>query len=201
MAKVLVLKGSPKGEASFSGKTVDAFVQSYRESHPQDEVEVLELFRMQFPIITQEILDHWDGKEQEHRPEFDMLDGLCKQFSQADKYIISSSHWNGMVNPCIVHYMVCVLRAGVAFYYDKQGCHGMLGGKRVQIVLSSGGICENAVPTVRCYGEDWLRGVLGHCGMEDIRTLFVQGMEEFPEKEQEILQNAVVRAKELAKEF
>jgi len=44
VARLLHIEASPRGAESFSARAAAAFVDEYRRSHPQDEIEQLRLF-------------------------------------------------------------------------------------------------------------------------------------------------------------
>lgn len=62
MASVLVVKGHPlTAQESRSVKALSAFLDSYKENHPDDEVTVLELYRDDIPEIDEELLSGWEA--------------------------------------------------------------------------------------------------------------------------------------------
>lgn len=196
---ILVLKSSPMGQDSVSNQAADAFVAAYAKAHPEDTILVRDLSAMELPSITKEVLTFWNRGLDESTATGPLatLLSLCNEFVAADRYVIAASHWNLMVNPVLVQYMVCVMRAGKTFRYTEEGSVGLLTGKKAQLILASGGLCENADPTSRCYGEDWLRGLLTMAGVSPISTLFIQGMEAFPQREKEIVEEGIAKAARL----
>ena len=51
------------------------------------------------------------------------------------------------------------------------------------------------------FGDRYLRAVLAFMGVTDVETLAVEGMAATPDKAQDIKQQAIQRANELAKQF
>ena len=51
MARVLYLQASPRRERSYSIAVSDAFVKSYAQCHPEDEVETVDLFEADLPAF------------------------------------------------------------------------------------------------------------------------------------------------------
>jgi FMN-dependent NADH-azoreductase len=49
MSHLLYIQASPRGERSYAIQAADAFVQSYRESHPEDSVATINLFEKDLP--------------------------------------------------------------------------------------------------------------------------------------------------------
>ncbi|MGI6030399.1 MAG: FMN-dependent NADH-azoreductase [Eubacteriales bacterium] len=197
--RILVLKASPLGHDSVSNAAADAFVEACRTAHPEHQITIKDLSALTLPPITADVLRYWDRglREEEATGDLATLLSLCNEFVAADAYVIAASHWNLMVNPTLVHYMVCVMRAGKTFRYTENGSVGLLTGKKAQLIIASGGHCQDAAPTVRCYGEDWLRGLLTMAGVQDISTLFIQGMEQEPQRANEIVAQGIAQAAQL----
>ena len=49
MSKLLNIQASPRGERSYSISVTDAFIKSYRQANPADEIVTLNLFTKELP--------------------------------------------------------------------------------------------------------------------------------------------------------
>jgi hypothetical protein len=66
MAKMLYIEASPRKERSASIKVALEFVDTYREAHPDDRVELLDLWEESLPAFSGDVIDakcridgHW----------------------------------------------------------------------------------------------------------------------------------------------
>jgi FMN-dependent NADH-azoreductase len=49
MCSVLYIQASPRIERSYSIAAANTFIESYRETHPKDEITTINLFRKDLP--------------------------------------------------------------------------------------------------------------------------------------------------------
>ena len=72
MAKLLYIQASPRGERSKSMQVADAFIKAYRQSHPSDTVETLNIFGIRADYMRQfkEYLEEEGLPANEDRIEF-----------------------------------------------------------------------------------------------------------------------------------
>src|SRR5258707_6628105 len=69
-----------------------------------------------------------------------------------------------------------VVRAGRTFTYSEGGPEGLLKGKRLILVLASGGVYSNGPAKQLDFQEPYLRAVLGFIGLTDIGVVRVEGV-------------------------
>ena len=201
MEKILVITASPLAEDSVSCRLADSFMKNYQEAHPEDQRKRIELSRLELPEIDQELIAYFHGQSDGDNGVYTEIDDLCEEFMMADRTVFALPHWNLIVPPKMVSYSLAVMRAGKSFRYTEKGPVGMLDNKKALILLASGGTCNTDNPIMHCYGVDWLKGILGLCGIEDVSVLYAQGMEERPDKKQEIVNNACLEVEAFSKEW
>ncbi len=51
MAKVLYIKASPRAGRSYSAAGAEAFLESYRQIHPGDEIKTVDVFDGELPAL------------------------------------------------------------------------------------------------------------------------------------------------------
>ncbi|QXJ36800.1 FMN-dependent NADH-azoreductase 2 [Parageobacillus caldoxylosilyticus] len=82
MAKLLYITANPKREEeSYSLSVGRAFLNAYKQQHPQDEIVELDLYRTDIPFIDTDVLNGW-GKLQQGQA-FEQLSEEEKQKSAA----------------------------------------------------------------------------------------------------------------------
>ncbi|WP_195267125.1 NAD(P)H-dependent oxidoreductase [Eubacterium sp. 1001713B170207_170306_E7] len=201
MEKILVITASPLAEASVSCKLAEIFMKNYQEAHPEDHLKRIDLSRLELPEIDEELIAYFNGQSGENKSAYSEIDALCEEFMTADRTVFALPHWNLTVPPKMVSYSLAVMRAGKSFRYTEEGPVGMLENKKALILLASGGTCNTDNRIMHCYGVDWLKGILGLCGIEDVSVIYAQGMEERPDKVQEIVKNACLEVEAFSKEW
>lgn len=187
-------------ETSVSRKMADCFYDVYSQAHPEDSVEIIDLPTIDFPEFSADLINYFNGV----RPTgdgYEKIDALCDAFCEADRYVFAMPHWNLIVPPKVIAYSLCTMRAGRCFKYTEAGPVGLLKNKQAAILLASGGTCNTENPIMHCYGVDWLKGILGLCGITDIATIFAQGMEERPQQMDEIVENALIKVNAFAQNW
>ncbi|MEC0312573.1 NAD(P)H-dependent oxidoreductase [Bacillus subtilis] len=104
MAKVLYITAHPHDEAtSYSMATGKAFIESYKEANPNDEVVHIDLYKENIPHIDADVFSGW-GKLQSgtgfeelsesEKAKVGRLGELSDQFASADKYVFVTPLWN-----------------------------------------------------------------------------------------------------------
>lgn len=181
MAKLLYIESSPRKARSASIGAARAFLESYKESHPNDEVEVLDLWAVDLPEITEEILNirYALGSGQALTSDQEAAWGKVVQavehFKSADKYVFSVPMWNFNVPYKLKHYMDAITHPGLTFSFSPEtGYQGLVTGKPVTVVYSRGGEYREgpaqAYDQQTKYMEQWL----GFIGFTDVRAIFVE---------------------------
>ncbi|WHX42436.1 FMN-dependent NADH-azoreductase [Mesobacillus sp. AQ2] len=211
MATVLYITANPKAvEESFSLTVGEEFIKAYRENNPADEVVRLDLYKMDVPFIDTDVFSGW-GKLQkgsafeqlsdDEKQKVSAINTLTDQFVAGDKYIFVTPFWNFSFPPKMKAYIDNIAIAGKTFKYTAEGPVGLLGGKKALHIQARGGVYSEGPAKEMEFGDRYLRTVLAFMGIEDAETLAIEGMAAMPEKAEEIKQQAIQRANELAKQF
>lgn len=210
MAKVLFIQANPKPtEQSFSLSVADEFLKTYQQENPQDEITKIDLFQIELPEIDHDVFSGW-GKLQQGVPFNELtpaeqrkvarIDELTNQFMEADKYIFVTPMWNFSFPPRMKAYLDAICIAGKTFKYTEQGPVGLLSGKKAVHIQARGGIYSGPAASVE-FGDRYLKAVMAFIGVTDFESVIVEGMNQNPDQADAIKANAIVNAKEVAKQF
>ncbi|EIJ80727.1 azoreductase [Bacillus methanolicus PB1] len=211
MAKVLYITAHPLNETqSFSLAAGKAFIDTYKEVNPNDEVVHIDLYKESIPQIDADVLSGW-GKlrsgqafeelSSEEQAKVGRLSELCEQFIAADKYVFVTPLWNFSFPPVMKAYLDSVAVAGKTFKYTEQGPVGLLTDKKALHIQARGGIYSEGPATELEMGHRYLDVMMKFFGVPSFEGLFVEGHNAMPDKAQEIKENAIARAKDLAQTF
>jgi FMN-dependent NADH-azoreductase len=211
MAQVLYITGHPLNETqSYSLAVGKAFIETYKEVNPNDEIVHLDLYNENIPHIDADVFSGWgklrSGKEfaelsAEEKEKVVRLGELSEQFIAADKYVFVTPLWNFSFPPVMKAYLDSVAVAGKTFKYTEQGAVGLLTDKKALHIQARGGVYSEGPAAQMEMGHRYISVMMSFFGIPALEGLFIEGHNAMPDKAQEIKENAIARAKDLAHTF
>lgn len=211
MAQVLYITAHPHDESqSYSMAVGKAFIDSYKENNPNDEVIHMDLYSENIPHIDADVFSGWgklrsgqafDELSAEEKAKVSRLNELSEQFVAADKYVFVTPLWNFSFPPVMKAYLDSVAVAGKTFKYTEQGPIGLLSGKKALHIQARGGVYSEGPAAQLEMGHRYITIMMGFFGINEVEGLFVEGHNAMPDKAQEIKENAIARAKDLGHTF
>lgn len=105
-------------------------------------------------------------------------DALVAELMAQDVIVMAVPMINFGVPTQLKNWIDAVARAGVTFRYTANGPEGLVKGKKVYVVVASGGM-HRGQPTDGI--TPYLRTVLGFMGMSDVEFIYAEGMGMGPE--------------------
>jgi FMN-dependent NADH-azoreductase len=212
MAKVLYITANPRDESqSYSMAVGKAFIETYKGVNPTDEVVHIDLYKEYIPQIDADVLNGWDklrsgqGFEQlssEEQAKVSRLSELCDQFIAADKYVFVTPLWNFLYPTVMKAYLEAVSVAGKSFKYTEQGQPvGLLTNKKAVHIQARGGFYSEGPAAELEMGHRHFQVMMKFFGVPSFEGIFVEGHNKVREKAQEIKENAISRAKDVACTF
>lgn len=206
MSRVLVVRAHPfDSSVSRSMKVLDAFLEEYRKANPDDHIKELNLYQVAMPEIDRDLLTAWqelrqgthfDQLTERQQEKVTLFDHYTDDFLQIDKVIIANPLWNLHVPSRLKSWIDTVTVAGKTFRYTETGSEGLVHDKKLLHIQANGGVFSGKDPA-----SQYIRTIFGFLGIENCSQLFVEGMDHNPEDADEIVADAVEKAKELGKTF
>ncbi|WP_078595978.1 FMN-dependent NADH-azoreductase [Evansella clarkii] len=208
MANVLFIKANNRPiEQSVSVKLYQSFVDSYKETHPEDAITELDLFEENLPYYDNEKITAMFklSKGMELTPEEEKSAGLVNkylnQFLEADKVVFAFPLWNFTV-PAVLHtYMDYLAQAGKTFRYTEEGPVGLLNDKKVLLLSARGGVYSEGPAAAAEMCVNYVSTMLGFWGVQDITKVIVEGHNQFPDQAENIVNEGVEKAASEAVNF
>lgn len=208
MANVLYVKVNPQvDEAAFSTRLAKAFLDEYQTVNPSDTVTTVDLYKEGVPLIDSDVLSAW-GKAEANQEltadeavKVERMGALLEQFLQADKVIFSAPMWNLSFPPLMKAYIDNILIAGKTFKYTESGPVGLATGKKVALLEARGGIYSEGPAAELEFTQKYFRTVMSFIGIQDVDLVVAEGMAYTPAEADQILTNAIEKAKNVAKTF
>ncbi|WML43522.1 FMN-dependent NADH-azoreductase [Neobacillus sp. PS3-40] len=211
MAKVLYITAHPHNETqSYSMAVGKAFIDTYKEVNQNDEITHLDLYKENIPYIDADVFSGWgklqsgqafDQLSAEEKAKVSRLGELSDQFVSADKYVFVTPMWNFSFPPVMKAYLDSVAVSGKTFSYTAQGPVGLLKGKKALHIQARGGNYSEGPAAQMEMGHRYISVMMNFFGIPTLEGIFVEGHNAMPDKAQEIKENAIARAKDVAHTF
>jgi FMN-dependent NADH-azoreductase len=210
MAKVLYVQASPRGERSYSTAAAEAFLASYREANPKDEILTINLFTKELPPFDGNVLQakynimHGEEHSEQDRAAWRAVEAVIEEFKTADKYVLSIPMWNFGIPYRLKHYIDILVQPTYTFSVTDQGAYeGLVTGKPMFIACSRGGAYSPGTGAEAFdHQVPYLRTILGMIGFTDPIILLVEPtLAAGPEAAKKAREEALDEAREMAKSF
>ena len=210
MSTLLYIQSSPRGQRSKSITVADAFVETYKQKHPDDKIVTLDIFKEKLPafdgltVQAKYTILHGQKHSKEELQAWKKVEKIIERFKSADKYVLAVPMWNFGIPYRLKQYIDILVQPGYTFSYSPEtGYKGLITGKPIVTVYARGG----EYPT-GSQGEaldmqtKYLQLILGFIGFTNIRSVIVeptlQGSAEAIEAR---VQKAIDAARKIAEDF
>jgi FMN-dependent NADH-azoreductase len=208
MANVLFIKANNRPiEQAVSVKLYHKFLESYKESHPEDTITELDLFEENLPYYDNEKITAMFklSKEMEltasEQEAAELVTKYLNQFLKADKVVFAFPLWNFTV-PAVLHtYLDYLAQAGKTFRYTAEGPVGLLADKKVALLNARGGVYSEGPAQSAEMAVNYVKTMLSFWGVQDLTSVIIEGHNQFPDKAEEIIEEGLAKAASIANEF
>jgi len=209
MSKLLYIQASPRIERSYSIAVADAFVSTYKQANPKDEIVTMNLFKKDLPpfdgLTVQAKYTILHGLK--HSPEelgaWRKVEDLIAEFKSADKYAMAVPMWNFGIPYRLKQYLDILVQPTYTFSFSPQeGYKGLVLGKPIFVAYSRGGAYpKGSAEEAFDLQIKYLQLILGFIGFTDVRTLHVEPTLAGPDVAKKKREEAIANAKEMALKF
>ncbi|MBE0535926.1 MAG: NAD(P)H-dependent oxidoreductase [Phycisphaerae bacterium] len=210
MSRVLYIKASPRGGRSKSIAVADAFIAEYKKHHPDDEIEVFDLFEADLPsfdgLTVQAKYTIMHGKEHTDAElkAWRRVEELIEHFKSADKYVLAVPMWNFGISYRLKQYIDILVQPGYAFTYSpEEGYKGLITGRPLFVAYARGGAYgEGTGSDALDYQKKYIEVIFPFMGFTDIRPVVVEPTLQGGEATaKQVLEQGIDRARQLAPAF
>lgn len=199
MASVLLVTSSPRGADSVSSAIAGelaqglaqggTLVQRHLGSAPVPHLDTVTTAAIRKPAADR------SPAEAEAAA---LSDQLVAELQAADIIVLATGLINFGLYSTLKAWIDHIARAGVTFRYTEKGPVGLVTGKKIYVVLSSGGVYSQGPAAPMNHAVPYLKTVLGFMGMSDVEILPVEGLGLGPDAAQKAIAAAKAKAQELA---
>ena len=114
-----------------------------------------------------------EARSEEQKQRLAFSDQLIEELQQADHIVLTTPMYNFSVPANLKAWIDLICRAGVTFQYTAEGPAGLLKGKQVDIIITTGGVpLQSPVDFV----SDYLKQVFRFIGIEQINIIAADQM-------------------------
>jgi FMN-dependent NADH-azoreductase len=209
MSRLLYIEASPSKRRSHTIGAARAFLSSYAQSHPDDHLETLDLWRADLPPFDDEAIEAKFAvlRRQSFTPaQLETWSGVqrvSRHFNSFDKYLIATPMWNFGIPYVLKHYIDVVTLAGENWSWTPAaGYLPLLSGKKAALIYSSAG--DYAIgPSYHesDFQKPYLRRWLNFIGVHDLAEIALAPTLADAARVAAVTADAQARAAELARGF
>ena len=209
MAKLFYIESSPRKNRSTSIEIAKIFLDEYRKKHPQDEVIVKDLWKIELPIFDGDVIDakyaimHQQPHTEAQVKAWIGVEDLIAEFKSADKYVLSLPMWNFGIPYKLKHYIDILVQPGYTFETTAEGeYNGLVKGKRMLVIYSRGGAYVT-VPGLEQLDlqKKYIETIFGFIGFQNLQSIIIEPTQMGEDKKKESLKDAKEKAQKAAAQF
>lgn len=201
MQSILLLTASPRTD-SHSTKIATELAERLVSLNPASTIVRRDLGKDPLPhidaVYTTAIRKPEDARSAEEAEAAKKSDELVSEFLSADILVIGTGLINFNIYSSLKTWIDHIVRAGLTYKYTESGPVGLVMGKKVYIVLASGGIYTQGPAAPLNHAAPYLKSVLGFIGITDVETIPVEGLSVGPDGAERAIAAARTRIAQLA---
>jgi FMN-dependent NADH-azoreductase len=197
MRQILCLTSSPRRDTSYSNLVAARLLKELRIVHPDAGVTIRDLAGNPLPHIDEDFVTATrsvaGARSSRQQALVEQSDILVDELLQADTIVIAAAMINYGIPSTLKAWIDYICRPGRTFRYTEHGTKGLLGGRRVILVLARGGIFSGGPLRAMEYDESYLRSVLAFLGITDVERILIEGVGLGPEAAERAVDSAIRR--------
>ncbi|MEQ8344226.1 MAG: FMN-dependent NADH-azoreductase [Sneathiellaceae bacterium] len=202
MSEILLVTSSPRGTASHSSRIAGELARGLQAASPGSRLAVRDLAAQPLPHIGSDfaagIHAPADTRSAAQAQAVASSDAAVAELLAADTVVIAAGLINFAVPSTLKAWLDHVARAGQTFRYSEKGPEGLVTGRKVYLVIASGGVYSDGPAAAFDHAVPYLRTMLGFLGMTDVELIRVEGVAMGPDAEARALSQARAQLSGLA---
>ncbi|HEY0945881.1 MAG TPA: NAD(P)H-dependent oxidoreductase [Opitutaceae bacterium] len=176
-SSLLLINASPRGERSSSRKLAATYLAAWKAAHPAGQAVVRDLAVDQPPVLTEAWIAGAYSAPEQRSPEAQaaiaVSDALVDELLAAGEIVIATPVYNFSVPGVLKLWIDQIARFGRTFSVDASGYQGLAAGRRVKVLVTSGGDLRLGQPFgAMNFVEPYLRGVFGFIGITEVEFVY-----------------------------
>ena len=178
---LLLLDASPRGERSHSRKLAQEYLATWQAAHPAGTIVTRDLGHEPPPFVNEAWVEGAFTPAENHsaaaRAAIRISDRYVDEILAAEEIVIATPIYNLTIPAALKAWIDQISRYGRTFTRGENGFTGLLGGKRVRIIVSSGSDFRPEGPGgAYNFVEPYLRTFLGWLGITDVTFVYAHSL-------------------------
>jgi len=177
--QILHLNSSGSDERSWTGIASKMFFTAYKSRNCHHIIKEVNLWDKE---LLQYDLSHVASKMRmvtgEDKPSdkenFEPVEKMVKTLFSADKLVVSCPMWNYSIPYVLKQYIDCVVQPGMTFRETSSGPQGLLTGRLLLLITSSGGDYSTGSMKALDYQVPYLKDIFGLIGFTDVTHIYIK---------------------------
>ena len=180
MSTLLKIDVSPRGDHSISRKLSNHFAKEWQSNHVGGKIVTRDLATTKIPYVDLPwIAGAFSAPDQhtaEHKAALKISDELIAELLAADEVVISTPMYNFNVPAVLKAWIDHIVRFNKTFVYTAEGGEGLVKGKKVTVIITSGSEYTAGSP-LESYNLEgpYFRVVFGFIGITDVTIVHAGG--------------------------
>jgi FMN-dependent NADH-azoreductase len=191
MKALLHINSSLFSGAGQSSQLAQQFVEGWRAAHPGADVIIRDIGAEPVPHLDAArfgaLISAPDQRTAAQQEVVDYADALLDEIRNADTIVLGLPMYNFGVPSSLKAYFDHLARSGVTFRYTESGPVGLLGGKKVYVFATRGGVYAG---TPADSETAFVRAFLSFIGLDDIEFVYAERLNMGEDSKQTALQAA-----------
>jgi FMN-dependent NADH-azoreductase len=204
--RLLHVISTPRGLASNTARVSSCLLEALLEEDESLRVTTLDLFRADLPSVAGRNIESkyrlmtGQAIDESAMDSWSQIERTIEQFLDADVYMLTVPMWNLGIPYVLKYYIDAIVQPGYLFRYLSDGSvEGLVKGRPMLIVTSSGGDYSSEMMAGLDFVERYLRAIFGFVGVTDIRFFRAQGMDLGPDLRRSGQRNAIAEVRAFAR--
>jgi len=199
---ILHIDSSPLGDNSVSRKFTAKVLEGLKAKHPDATVTIRDFGKDPLPHLSGTVIGAFFTPSDKHTDiqaeAIKASEQAVAELAAADAIVIGVPMWNFGIPSALKAWIDHVVRAGKTFRYGPNGPEGLLApGKKVIVVLSSGGIYSTGPLAGIEHQASYMKPALAFLGLKDVTLIRAEGVAMGPDAVKAAMQSAEAQVNEV----
>jgi FMN-dependent NADH-azoreductase len=180
MTTILHIDSSVRSQGSLTRQLGAEVIAKLQAANPAATVVTRDVVSNPLPHLTEQHIGAFFTPAEQRNAEqayaIKTSDALVDELLAADTIVIGAPMYNFSITSGLKAWIDHIARVGRTFQYGANGPQGLVTGKKVIVVVASGGVYSEGPAAAYDHVTTYLRAALGFLGMTDVSFVIAEGV-------------------------
>lgn len=180
MTTILHIDSSVRSQGSLTRQLGAEVIAKLQAANPAATVVTRDVVSSPLPHLTEQHIGAFFTPAEQRNAEqayaIKTSDALVDELLAADTIVIGAPMYNFSITSGLKAWIDHIARVGRTFQYGANGPQGLVTGKKVIVVVASGGVYSEGPAAAYDHVTTYLRAALGFLGMTDVSFVIAEGV-------------------------